>query len=149
MSTSKKYINQGDNYSGGPSGSSFEVISLLPEQYHPKEDDPENKNYVSFSFYEHKDEVKRYINERDRKQDFKVKYICEIQMPLTNDWEIFKDSFQVDSSSTNLDFFPNLFYDTIQKHGGDITSILKVFGFLSGISFDPSDLIPEIRNPFH
>ena len=25
----------------------------------------------------------------------------------------------------------------------------KVFGFLSGISFDPSDLIPEIRNPFH
>ena len=26
---------------------------------------------------------------------------------------------------------------------------LKVFGFLSGISFDPSDLIPEIRNPFH
>ena len=25
----------------------------------------------------------------------------------------------------------------------------KVFGFLSGISFDPSDLMPEIRNPFH
>ena len=25
----------------------------------------------------------------------------------------------------------------------------KVFGFLSGISFDPSDLIPEIRNPVH
>ena len=24
-----------------------------------------------------------------------------------------------------------------------------VFDFLSGISFDPSDLIPEIRNPFH
>ena len=25
----------------------------------------------------------------------------------------------------------------------------KVFGFPSGISFDPSDPIPEIRNPFH
>ncbi len=24
-----------------------------------------------------------------------------------------------------------------------------VFDFLSGMSFDPSDLIPEIRNPFH
>lgn len=116
---SKKYINQTETY--GP----IEVVSLLPNT-----ENNDKKNYISFMFYEHKEEVTRYLNTRKKKQlqtpNLKQKYLCEIQMPLTNDFELFRDTFQVNSTSNDLDYFPNLFYEAIQKYGGDVASIANV-----------------------
>jgi hypothetical protein len=88
------------------------------------------RNYISFSFFEHKDEVSRYQNSRKMKakqdSDFKVNYLKEVLMPLTNENFLFRDNYQVNSTSENLDLFPNLFYETIQKYGGDVTDIVNV-----------------------
>ena len=53
---SKKYINQTETY--GP----IEVVSLLPNT-----ENNDKKNYISFMFYEHKEEVTRYLNTRKKK----------------------------------------------------------------------------------
>ena len=68
-----KYINA---ESGRPSSSvgGIEAISLLPEKYEQEEEF--KQNYLTFSFYEHKEEVKRYIDSRRRKSaGFQEKYL--------------------------------------------------------------------------
>ena len=133
---SEKYITKKDD-----SGSFVHSTLSKTNEMH-------EKNYIQFSFFEHKDEVARYQNSRKmkaRQEDFKVTYLKHVLLPLTNDFELFRDNYQVNSTSENLDLFPNLFYETIQKYGGDPTDIAKVLSEAISTNPDVNDtgLLPE------
>ena len=100
-------------------------ISLIPEQYE-KEEHASTGNYMSFTFFEHKDYIKKYV--RKRKKSYKpeqrdIEYFEKIVFPLNR--ELFRQSYTLAYSDTALQYLPNLFYESIQKHGGSVNSIIQ------------------------
>ncbi len=116
-----KYINAESGRLSSSVGG-IEAISLLPEKYEQEEEF--KQNYLTFSFYEHKEEVKRYIDSRRRKSTgFQEKYLCEIKLPLMSDYLSTYINQHINNAVSELDFVPNLLYDSIQQYDGDVDSL--------------------------
>ena len=106
----------------------MEIISLLPERYEDNRATKISSNsFIRFTFFEHSDYIRKYVTKKrysnNPNKQHKIKYLSQIDLPLNT--EVIRDQLITEYHADKYDFFPNLLYQSIQKHGGNINEIVS------------------------
>ena len=106
----------------------MEIVSLLPEKYEDNKATKISSNsFIRFTFFEHSDYIRKYVTKKrysnNLNKQHKIKYLSQIDLPLNT--EVIRDQLITEYHADQYDFFPNLLYQSIQKHGGNINEIIS------------------------
>ena len=106
----------------------MEIVSLLPEKYEDNKATKISSNsFIRFTFFEHSDYIRKYVTKKrysnNPNKQHKIKYLSQIDLPLNT--EVIRDQLITEYHADQYNFFPNLLYQSIQKHGGNINEIIS------------------------